>query len=274
MLSERSGGSALTTTSRSWSVLARYIAVAAAIVVATFGALAFGASTDTAEETVVSAPAEPTVQATPTPLATPTSVAVPSPTSQVEPALANTEASVGPRPLVDEYYVPNYVAAGDRTQSGTDRSPEPTPTPVPTLAPAPMPQPTPTPQPQSTSTPTPAPQPTPTRTTSPESNDDTNDDETGDDNGSSSGGPTGAQWVALRSCESGGNYSILNPNGLYRGAYQFSQSTWDWVAGAHYPALVGVDPAQASPADQDKMAFKLYEIGGWQHWPVCGRHLL
>ncbi len=38
-----------------------------------------------------------------------------------------------------------------------------------------------------------------------------------------------ADWAALRECESGGNYGINTGNG-YFGAYQFSQSTWDWVA--------------------------------------------
>lgn len=241
----------------------------------TFAALAFGANTEPVEEAVFTVAPEPTVRSTPTPLATPTSVAVAvevaAPTAQVEATLANTEPAAPSASLIDEYYVPNYVAAQDRTATGTDRSPEPTPTPapVPTAVPAPQPTPQSTPAPEAE----PTPQPTPTPTAESESNnsDDNNDD---NDSGSSSGGPTAQQWAALRNCESGGDYSILNPNGLYRGAYQFSQSTWDWVAGGHYPALVGVDPAQASPADQDKMAFKLYEVGGWQHWPICGRHLL
>lgn len=253
----------------SWSVLARYIAVAAALIVVSFGALAFAANTEPVEEAVLSAPPEATVRATPTPLATPTSVALAAPTTQVEAMVANTEPAARSGPLVDEYYVPNYVASQDRTATGTDRSPQPTPTPtpVPTAAPAPQPTPQPTPTPKAQPTPESAPKPTPT----PESEPDNNND---NDGGPSLVGPTAQQWAALRNCESGGNYSILNPNGLYRGAYQFSQSTWDWVAGAYYRELVGVDPAQASPADQDKMAFKLYETGGWQHWPICGRHLL
>ena len=46
------------------------------------------------------------------------------------------------------------------------------------------------------------------------------------------------------------------------------------IISVRFPSLVGVDPAQASPADQDAMAYALYEIGGWQHWPICGQHLL
>ena len=89
-------------------------------------------------------------------------------------------------------------------------------------------------------------------------------------------GPTEEQWEALRQCESTGNYRAISisPAGRYRGAYQFSPSTWDWVApqvGADY--LVGVDPAEASPADQDRMALGLWEINGWAPWPACSKRL-
>ena len=86
-------------------------------------------------------------------------------------------------------------------------------------------------------------------------------------------GTTEEQWHALRECESGQNYQVLNPTGQYRGAYQFSVRTWNWVAGMHYPELVGVDPAEASRADQDKMAYQLYEINGWNPWPTCKKRL-
>ncbi len=86
-------------------------------------------------------------------------------------------------------------------------------------------------------------------------------------------GPSASQWAALRECESGGNYSITNPSGKYRGAYQFDRSTWNSVAERHAPALVGVDPASASPADQDALAFALYSERGARPWPHCGRHL-
>ena len=86
-------------------------------------------------------------------------------------------------------------------------------------------------------------------------------------------GTTEAQWHALRQCESTQNYRAISVSGRYRGAYQFSIRTWDWVAGKHYPDLVGVDPIDASPSDQDKMAYKLYEINGWDPWPTCKKRL-
>jgi hypothetical protein len=86
-------------------------------------------------------------------------------------------------------------------------------------------------------------------------------------------GPSPSQWAALRECESNGNYSITNPSGKYRGAYQFDRPTWNGVASRHAPRLVGVDPAAASPADQDAMARALYGERGARPWPQCGRHL-
>jgi len=86
-------------------------------------------------------------------------------------------------------------------------------------------------------------------------------------------GPSSEQWAALRSCESGGDYSIVSSSGRYRGAYQFARATWDSVAERQNPSLVGVDPATASAAEQDAMALALYREAGAGPWPVCGRHL-
>lgn len=83
-------------------------------------------------------------------------------------------------------------------------------------------------------------------------------------------GTTQAQWDHLIQCESGGNYRAYNPAGPYLGAFQFHQPTWNGVAGRHYPHLVGVDPRDASPADQHRMAYALHGERGWQPWPVCG----
>ena len=63
-------------------------------------------------------------------------------------------------------------------------------------------------------------------------------------------------------------------NGFF-GAYQFTLSTWDWVASQiGRPDLVGVRPDLAAPSDQDRLAQALaFEVagGGLRHWPVCGR---
>ncbi len=89
----------------------------------------------------------------------------------------------------------------------------------------------------------------------------------------SGGGSMGGGWAALRNCESSGNYAAVSASGTYRGAYQFARSTWDSVARSNHPHLVGVDPASASPADQDAMALALYRSSGSSPWPSCGRHL-
>ncbi len=82
-------------------------------------------------------------------------------------------------------------------------------------------------------------------------------------------------WLGVRICESHNNYAINTGNGFY-GAYQFTISTWDWVAGLiGRPDLIGVRPDLAAPWDQDRLAQALaFEVdgGGLQHWPVCGRY--
>lgn len=66
------------------------------------------------------------------------------------------------------------------------------------------------------------------------------------------------------------SYLTVSANGVYHGHYQFDQPTWDGVASRHKPELVGVPPEQASPADQDAMAWRLYEERGLQPWPNRG----
>ena len=83
-------------------------------------------------------------------------------------------------------------------------------------------------------------------------------------------GTTQAQWDELIRCESQGNYRAYNPAGPYLGAFQFNQATWNGVANRHYPNLMGVDPRDAAPADQHRMAYALYGERGWQPWPHCG----
>lgn len=87
------------------------------------------------------------------------------------------------------------------------------------------------------------------------------------------GFPSQEQWAALRQCESSNNYRVVSRNGRYYGAYQFWPDTWDFVAKDHYPRLLGVLPSLASPQDQDRMAYKLWEQRGDQPWPICGRYL-
>jgi resuscitation-promoting factor RpfB len=77
----------------------------------------------------------------------------------------------------------------------------------------------------------------------------------------------------LRHCESRGNYGAVSATGRYRGAYQFSQATWNGTAARHYPHLQGVDPARAAPFDQDRMTRALWATGGPRHWPVCSRRV-
>ena len=54
---------------------------------------------------------------------------------------------------------------------------------------------------------------------------------------------------------------------MYRGAYQFLPSTWNNIARAAGRAdLVGVDPAAAAPADQDRWRSGLYHHAGAAPW--------
>jgi len=78
-------------------------------------------------------------------------------------------------------------------------------------------------------------------------------------------GDFAAALAKLRACESGGNYANKN-NASYRGAYQYSYSTWANKYGIY-------DPADASPAQQDQAARETYVRRGWQPWPSCGASL-
>jgi len=67
--------------------------------------------------------------------------------------------------------------------------------------------------------------------------------------------------------DSAGGYQARSSDGLYHGAYQFLQSTWNNVARAMGRLdLVGVDPANAAPADQDAVALYLYHHAGAGPW--------
>ena len=79
-----------------------------------------------------------------------------------------------------------------------------------------------------------------------------------------------AGLLRLRLCESSDRYTVTNPTGKFRGAYQFWIPTWDGVAERHFPHLVGVDPIDAPPEAQDAMARALWSERGRQPWPQCG----
>ncbi len=70
--------------------------------------------------------------------------------------------------------------------------------------------------------------------------------------------PSADDWLRLRECESGNNYTINTGNG-YFGAYQFDLDTWHSVGGTGYPN-------QASPATQDALALRLWQAQGWTPW--------
>lgn len=75
----------------------------------------------------------------------------------------------------------------------------------------------------------------------------------------------GGKWAIpsyIVRCESGGNYRARNPSGA-GGAYQIMPGTWTAYGGS------GSDPASASPAEQDRVAAKIYAAEGASPW-VCG----
>jgi len=85
---------------------------------------------------------------------------------------------------------------------------------------------------------------------------------------------TAAQWKELRECESGDNYSISSSNGLYHGAYQITQQTWDSVARSIGKSnFVGLKPNKVIPAGQDLIAKTLFEQRGSSPWPHCNKYL-
>ena len=87
------------------------------------------------------------------------------------------------------------------------------------------------------------------------------------------GFPSQQQWAAFRECQTGSDYTTVSPGGTNFGAYQFRIPTWDELAGRKFPSLVGVRPSDASPADQDRMGYALWEERGTAPWPECGPQL-
>lgn len=79
--------------------------------------------------------------------------------------------------------------------------------------------------------------------------------------------PSSTFLACVRWSESRDHYNAVSPDGLYHGAYQFLQSTWDNTAGyAELPHLVGVPAESVVPAVQDVMAQHLFEWQGRSPW--------
>lgn len=69
-------------------------------------------------------------------------------------------------------------------------------------------------------------------------------------------------WDAIAACESGGNWSINTGNGHY-GGLQFKPATWSANGGTG-------NPAQASRAEQIRVAENVLRTQGIKAWPKCG----
>lgn len=70
-------------------------------------------------------------------------------------------------------------------------------------------------------------------------------------------------WDQVAACESGNNWSISTGNG-YSGGLQFSPSTWRANGGSG-------SAANASKAEQKRVARNVLKTQGAGAWPVCGR---
>jgi hypothetical protein len=87
----------------------------------------------------------------------------------------------------------------------------------------------------------------------------------------SSGG--GDFFACVRHHESRGQYSVVNRSSGAAGAYQFMPTTWNNAAReAGRGDLVGVNPAAASPSDQDAIAHYVYATQGARPWNGSGCH--
>ena len=67
----------------------------------------------------------------------------------------------------------------------------------------------------------------------------------------------------IAQCESGGSPTAVSADGTYRGKYQFDRTTWREMGGTG-------DPAEATEAEQDRIAAQLLAQRGTAPWPVCG----
>lgn len=76
-------------------------------------------------------------------------------------------------------------------------------------------------------------------------------------------GDAAATLARIAECESGGDPAAVSADGVYRGKYQFTRSTWKAMGGSG-------DPAAAPEAEQDQRAAALLAEQGTSPWPVCG----
>ena len=79
-------------------------------------------------------------------------------------------------------------------------------------------------------------------------------------------GATDIVWAALAECESNTNPRAVSRTGKYRGAFQFSLSTWRSLG-------YGGDPIDHAYNTQLKAAKELQARSGWGQWPACARQL-
>ncbi len=83
--------------------------------------------------------------------------------------------------------------------------------------------------------------------------------------GTGTASAAGHDWSGVAQCESGGNWSTNTGNGYY-GGLQFSQQTWNAYGGSG-------NPANASQAEQERVAENVLAGQGAGAWPVCGQYL-
>ncbi len=74
------------------------------------------------------------------------------------------------------------------------------------------------------------------------------------------------RWArSTAECESGGDPDAIGGGGAYRGAFQFTKSTW-----RHAPKSPGGDPIDYPYKTQAVVAVALMKQDGTGHWPNCG----
>ena len=83
--------------------------------------------------------------------------------------------------------------------------------------------------------------------------------------GAGTASAAGHDWSGVAECESSGNWSANTGNG-YQGGLQFSPSTWAAYGGTG-------NAANASQAEQVRVAENVLDGQGVGAWPVCGQYL-